>query len=67
MYAIRSYYVISGAFINRSLLFSRCHVHSHSTIEDSVILPDVDIGKRCHVKRAIIDRGTMLESGSVIV
>ena len=58
--------VISGAFINRSLLFSRCHVHSHSTIEDSVILPDVDIGERCHVKRAIIDRGTVLEEGTVI-
>jgi glucose-1-phosphate adenylyltransferase len=58
--------VISGAFVNRSLLFSRCHVHSYSTIEDSVILPDVDIGERCRVKRAIIDRGTVLEPGTVI-
>jgi glucose-1-phosphate adenylyltransferase len=58
--------VISGAFINRSLLFSRCHVHSYSVIEDSVILPDVDIGKNCRVKRAIIDRGTVLEPGTVI-
>jgi glucose-1-phosphate adenylyltransferase len=57
---------ISGAFINRSLLFSRCHVHSHSSIEDSVILPDVDIGENCHVKRAIIDAGTVLEEGTVI-
>ena len=58
--------VISGAFINRSLLFSRCHVHSHSIIEDSVVLPDVDIGEDCRVKRAIIDRGTILEAGTVI-
>jgi glucose-1-phosphate adenylyltransferase len=58
--------VISGAFINRSLLFSRCHVHSHSSIEDSVILPDVDIGENCHVKRSIIDAGTVLEEGTVI-
>jgi glucose-1-phosphate adenylyltransferase len=58
--------VISGAFINRSLLFSRCHVHSHSVIEDSVVLPDVDIGENCRVKRAIIDRGTVLEPGTVI-
>jgi glucose-1-phosphate adenylyltransferase len=31
-----------------------------------VILPDVDIGKNCRVKRAIIDRGTVLEPGTVI-
>jgi glucose-1-phosphate adenylyltransferase len=58
--------VISGAFINRSLLFSRCHVHSHSTIVDSVVLPDVNIGQNCRVRRAIIDRGTLLDSGTVI-
>ncbi|HSM31404.1 MAG TPA: glucose-1-phosphate adenylyltransferase, partial [Woeseiaceae bacterium] len=37
-----------------------------STIEDSVVLPDVDIGEHCRVKRAIIDRGTVLEAGTVI-
>jgi glucose-1-phosphate adenylyltransferase len=41
-------------------------VHSYSTIEDTVVLPDVDIGEGCHVKRAIIDRGTVLEPGTVI-
>jgi len=41
-------------------------VHSHSIIEDSVVLPDVDIRENCRVKRAIIDRGTTLEPGTVI-
>jgi glucose-1-phosphate adenylyltransferase len=58
--------VISGAFVNRSLLFSRCHVHSYSEISDSVVLPDVDIGQHCRIRRAIIDRGTSIEAGTVI-
>jgi glucose-1-phosphate adenylyltransferase len=58
--------VISGAFVNRSLLFSRCHVHSYSEISDSVILPDVDIGENCRIRKAIIDRGAVIEAGSVI-
>ena len=58
--------VVSGARIHNSLLFSRGKVHSYSTVNDSVILPDVDIGERCHIRRAIVDRGTQIESGTEI-
>ena len=58
--------VVSGARIHNSLLFSRCKVHSYSTVRDSVILPDVDIGERCHIRRAIVDRGTRIDSGTEI-
>ncbi|WP_088332287.1 glucose-1-phosphate adenylyltransferase [Lacimicrobium sp. SS2-24] len=50
--------VISGARLNRSLLFSDVNIHSYSLVEDSVILPEVDIGRHCHIRKAIIDRGT---------
>ena len=49
--------IISGAHVRKSLLFSRVHAHSHSIIEESVILPQVDIGQYSKIKRAIIDRG----------
>ncbi|MDF2178044.1 glucose-1-phosphate adenylyltransferase [Aliiglaciecola sp. CAU 1673] len=49
--------VISGARLNRSLLFSDVTVHSYSLVEDSVVLPEVDIGRHCHIRKAIIDRG----------
>ena len=52
--------------MNRSLLFSRCRAHSHAEVTDSVILPDVDIGDDCRIRRAIIDRGTVLKAGTVI-
>jgi len=58
--------VVSGATVNRSLLFSRCRVHSYSEITDSVILPEVDIGEGSRIRRAIIDRGTIIAPGSVI-
>ncbi|MGI9294784.1 MAG: glucose-1-phosphate adenylyltransferase [Pseudomonadales bacterium] len=49
--------IISGAKLNRSLLFSDVTVHSHSSLEKSVVLPQVAIGRHCKIRRAIIDRG----------
>jgi len=39
--------VVSGALVRHSLLFSNVRVNSYSTINDSVILPDVEIGRHC--------------------
>ena len=58
--------VISGSKIHRSLLFSRAYVHSYSTISESVILPDVDIGEGCRINKAIIDAGAKIAPGTVI-
>ena len=58
--------VVSGAQVRNSLLFLDVKVHSYSTVEDSVILPEVDIGRNCQIKRAIIDRGAIIESGTSI-
>ncbi|WP_440877144.1 glucose-1-phosphate adenylyltransferase [Thalassotalea sp. PLHSN55] len=55
--------IISGATINRSLLFSNVHAHSYSSIEESVILPNVIIERNCIVKRAILDRGCVIPEG----
>ena len=58
--------VISGAQLYRSLLFSNVKVHSYSLIEDSVVLPEVDIGGGSQIRRAIIDRGVHIPEGTVI-
>jgi glucose-1-phosphate adenylyltransferase len=58
--------VVSGSTIKHSLLFSGVKVHSYSSVHESVILPDVDIGRHCRINRAIIDRGAVIEDGSVI-
>ncbi len=58
--------VISGSTVRGSLLFSNTYVHSFSSLTDSVILPDVDIGEHCTINRAIIDRGAVIPEGTEI-
>lgn len=58
--------IISGAVVRHSLLFSNVYVHSFSTVEDAVILPDVSIGQHCTLKRVVIDKGCIIPEGTVI-
>ena len=58
--------LISGARLDRSLLFSNVHVHSHAEVVDSVVLPEVDIGRGARIRRAIIDRGCRIPEGMQI-
>ena len=58
--------IISGSKVHRSLLFSGVHVHSYCTIEESVILPNVDIGRNVVLKRAVIDKHCRLPAGLTV-
>ncbi|GGY77010.1 glucose-1-phosphate adenylyltransferase [Marinobacter zhanjiangensis] len=58
--------IVSGATVRNSLLFSQVRVHSYSEVNDSVIFPDVDIGRNCEIRRAVIDRGCRIPEGSRI-
>jgi len=48
--------IVSGSTVRRSVLFSKVRVHSYCTIEDSVVLPNVQIGRNVVLRRAIIDK-----------
>ena len=58
--------IISGATVRRSLLFSGVRVHSFATIEDSMVLPNVQVGRHCILKKCIIDKNSVLPEGTVI-
>ncbi|MBI2318059.1 MAG: glucose-1-phosphate adenylyltransferase [Betaproteobacteria bacterium] len=58
--------VISGATLRRSLLFSNVRVHSYATVEDSVILPNVDIARNVVLKRAVVDKYCQLPQGLTV-
>ncbi len=58
--------VISGATVRHSLLFSNVRVNSYAYVADSVVLPDVTIGRNCTIRNAILDRYCHIEEGSVI-
>jgi len=58
--------IISGSSVHRSLLFSAVHVHSYCTVEESVVLPNVDIGRNVVLKRAVVDKHCRLPSGLTV-
>ena len=58
--------IISGSTVRRSLLFSNVRVHDYCTIEDSVILPNVDIGRDTVLRRAIVDKHCRLPEGLTV-
>jgi glucose-1-phosphate adenylyltransferase len=58
--------IISGASLRRSLLFTRVHVHSFASIENSVVMPDVDVGRGARLRNVIVDRGVRIPEGMVV-
>jgi len=48
--------IVSGSSVRRSLLFTSVRAHSYSDIEDSVILPNVTIGRHCRLRRVVVDK-----------
>jgi len=58
--------IVSGATVRQSLLFTNVHMRSYSHVENAVILPDVEIGRRARLNNVIIDRGVRIPSGLVV-
>ena len=58
--------IISGAKISNSLLHTNVVANEGTTIDESVVLPDVVIGEHCTIKRAILDRRCVIPSGTTI-
>ena len=55
--------IISGTLVRRSVLFSKVRLHSYSTVEEAVLLPEVDVGRRCHLRKVVIDKGCQIPAG----
>ncbi|GAB6145280.1 glucose-1-phosphate adenylyltransferase [Desulfocicer niacini] len=58
--------ILSGALVKQSILGPRVHIHSHSVIEQSVLMGNTDIGKGCRIKKAILDQEVTVADGTVI-
>jgi len=58
--------LISGSAVRRSLLFSNVRVNSYCTVEDAVVLPNVEIGRHCVLRRVVIDKACRLPPGMKI-
>lgn len=58
--------IVSGSVVRHSVLFSKVHIETGSYVEDSVVLPDVRIGRDCLIKRAVLDKSCVIPDGMVI-
>lgn len=58
--------IISGASVTESQLSSNVLAQEGSRIHRSVLLPHVEVGKRCHIEHAVIDEGCIIPDGTII-
>jgi glucose-1-phosphate adenylyltransferase len=55
--------IVSGSEVRRSVLFTNVRVQNYCEIEDSVILPNVEIGNNVTLRRVIVDKRCRLPDG----
>ncbi len=55
--------IVSGAAVRRSVLFSKVRVGEGSQVEDSVVLPNVTIGRDVRLRRSVVDKHCVLPDG----
>lgn len=58
--------IISGALVRHSLISNNVRVNSRALVEDSVILPNVKIGRDCRLHKVVVDAGCVIPPGTVI-
>ncbi len=58
--------IISGAKVRHALLFNNVTVDEGSSVENSVVLPEVRIGRQCRINNAVIDKGAVVPDNCVI-
>jgi glucose-1-phosphate adenylyltransferase len=57
--------IISGR-VFRSVLFSSVRVHSYTSVDWSVLLPEVVVGRQARLNRVVVDRACQIPDGMVI-
>ncbi|MEM6328996.1 MAG: glucose-1-phosphate adenylyltransferase [Planctomycetota bacterium] len=55
--------ILSGGKVERCVVGPGARVNSYAHVEDSILLTGVNIGRRCRIRRAIIDKEVRLPEG----
>ncbi|MGA8035473.1 MAG: glucose-1-phosphate adenylyltransferase [Candidatus Acidiferrales bacterium] len=58
--------IISGGHVERSVVGLDVRINSYAELEECILFNHVNVGRRCRIKRAIIDRHVSLPEGTVI-
>ncbi len=58
--------IVSGATVEKSVLFNNVRVNSYAHVKESVILPSCDIGRHCKLNKVVLDMNCKLPPETVI-
>ncbi len=58
--------IVSGSHVNHSVLSPQVRINSFSTVSDCILLENVEIGRHCDIRRAIIDKNVTIPPGTKI-
>ena len=58
--------IISGGHVHRSVLSPKVRVNSYTEVSESILFENVNIGRRCKIRRAIVDKNVEIPAGSTI-
>lgn len=55
--------IVSGGYVEHSILGPDVRVNSYAHVEDSILFEGVNIGRRARIRRSIIDKGVFIPPG----
>jgi glucose-1-phosphate adenylyltransferase len=58
--------IISGGHIDRCVLSSVVRINSYATVTESVLFEGVDVGRRCRIRRTIVDKNVKIPADTSI-
>jgi glucose-1-phosphate adenylyltransferase len=58
--------IISGGHVHHSILSPKVRVNSYAAVEDSILFENVNIGRHCRIRRAIIDKHVEIPPNTTI-
>lgn len=58
--------ILSGGMVRRSVLGRGVRVRTGATVEDSIVFDNCDIGRRCKIRRTILDKNLKIPADTVI-
>lgn len=58
--------ILSGGSVARSILGPNVRTNSYSKVEDSILFDSVEVGRRCQLRRVIVDKGVRIPPGTRI-
>jgi glucose-1-phosphate adenylyltransferase len=58
--------IISGGTVKECVLSPDVRINSYSEVESSILFSHVNVGRRCRIRRAILDRDVHIQEGTTI-